>query len=526
MEYTILNGTVVDGTGSPRYSGDVLIQDGLIAAVGQSLPPRGHIIDASGKVVCPGFIDMHSHSSVIGLADRKLEAKTRQGVATEVTGPDGYSPAPIRPRDVPLWRTHLSGLEGDPVDWSWTSFEDYRARLRDTSTNWAPQVGHGNLRLAVMGMEDRRATEGELRQMCDLLEVSFHEGAFGLSTGLVYTPQAYAGLDELVALGRVVARHDSFFAFHMRTQGAHILRALQEVLEVGRQSGCSIHISHFQFGSKQMWGRVGEAVELIESARRAGVHVTADQHPYTAGSTMMASLLPPWAHAGGPERLRVLLQSKEDRARLERDTLEGLPPDWESRFQTASAEAIVVSSVKTDANQWVMGRRLVDVAREWGVSPYEAIVRLLLEEDFAVGMVVFQLHEPDVEEIMRLPWQMFCSDAVLIGKPHPRAYGTFPRVLGRYARERGVLTLEQAVRKCTAVPAERLGLSDRGVLVTGKAADITIFDPENVMDRSTYDDPRQYPVGITHLMVNGQLVVAEGDHTDALPGRALQRAPR
>jgi N-acyl-D-amino-acid deacylase len=307
----------------------------------------------------------------------------------------------------------------------------------------------------------------------------------------------------------------------VRTQGAHILKALDEMLEVGRQSGCSLHISHFQMGSREMWHRVGEAVELIEAARRSGVHVTADQHPYTAGSTMMAALLPPWAHAGGPERLRQLLQSGEERPRLERDTLVGLPPAWESRFLTAGAENIRVSYVKSEASQPFVGKSLTEVAERWGVSPFEAVARLLLEENFAVGMILHQLLESDVEEIMRLPWQMFCSDAVLIGKPHPRTYGTFPRVLGRYVRERGVLTLEQAVRKCSAVPAERLGLRNRGVLATGMAADIAIFDPETVIDTATYEDPRQYPVGITHLFVNGQPVISGGEHTGALPGHAL-----
>jgi N-acyl-D-amino-acid deacylase len=522
VEFTVVNGTIIDGSGGSRYPGDLLIQDGRVAAIGQGLPRRGEIVDAQGRVVCPGFIDMHSHSAVIGLADPRLEPKARQGVSTEVTGPDGYSPAPIRPGDVRLWRTHLAGLEGDPpIEWSWRSFEDYRKRLRNTSTNWAPLVGHGNLRLAVMGMEDRPATDAELRQMCQLLEASFHEGARALSTGLIYTPQAYSNLDELVALGRVVASHGSFFAFHLRTQGAHILEALGETLEVGRQSGCSIHISHFQMGARAMWRRVDEAVEMIEEARRSGVHVTADQHPYTAGSTMMASLLPPWAHAGGPERLRALLQSREEHPRLERDTTQGLPPTWESRFQTAGPENIRVSYVKSAANQRLVGMSLVEVAGEWGVSPFEAVARLLLEEDFAVSMILHQLLESDVEEIMRLPWQMFCSDAVLIGRPHPRAYGTYPRVLGRCVRERGVLALEEAVRKCSAVPAERLGLADRGLLAAGMAADIAIFDPDTVIDTATYEDPMQYPVGITHLFVNGQLVVSGGEHTGALPGTAL-----
>ncbi|MHB1161100.1 MAG: N-acyl-D-amino-acid deacylase family protein [Chloroflexota bacterium] len=523
MEFTLANGTIVDGTGSPGYRADLRIEGGAITAIAPALPPRGAVIDVGGRVVCPGIIDMHSHSALMGLVDPKLEAKIQQGVTTEVTGPDGYSAAPIRAADVIPWRTHLAGLEGNPsLEWDWSSFGEYRGRLRGTSTNWAPLVGHGNLRLTVAGMENRPATESELLAMAELLDSCFEEGAFALSTGLIYTPQAYSNLAELVALGRVVARRGKFFDFHMRTQGAFILQAIEEVLEVGRQSGCAIHICHFQLGARSMWGKIGQAVELIEAARRSGVEVTCDQHVYTAGSTMLGALLPLWAHAGGPDRLRELLRSREDLPRLERDTVEGMPPGWESRFQTTGPENIYISSVRSERNQGVVGKSLTQIADEWGASPFEVVVRLLLEEDFAVGMILFQLSETDVEAIMRLPWQMFCTDAVLIGKPHPRAYGSYPRVLGHYVRERRVLRLEEAIRKATAVPAARLGLRDRGVLAPGKAADLLVFDPATVIDRSTYEDPRQYPTGVSHVFVNGRLVVANGRHTGELPGGALE----
>jgi N-acyl-D-amino-acid deacylase len=522
MDYTLVNATIVDGSGAPGYGGDLMILEGAISAIGQGLPRQDQVIDLQGQVVCPGFIDMHSHSALLGLTDLKLEAKTRQGITTEVTGPDGYSPAPIQLGDVGAWRTHLSGLEGDPpLDWSWRSFGDYRQRLRGTSTNWAPLVGHGNLRLVVMGMENRPASASELDRMCDLLEVSFQEGAFALSTGLVYTPQAYAGMEELVALGRVAARHGRFFNFHMRTEGEHLLRGIEEVLEVGRQSGCHIHICHFKLGARPMWGRLDEAAEMIESTRRSGVEVTCDQYPYTAGSTMLAAMMPPWAHEGGPQRLRHLLQSRADRPRLERDALEGLPGTWESRFRTAGAENIYVSSVRSEANQGVVGKSLAEIGAGWGTDPVETVIRLLLEEDFAVGMIVFWGTNSDVEAVMRLPWQMFCTDAVLIGRPHPRAYGTYPRVFGHFVRERGVLSLEEAVQKCTSVPAATLGLKDRGVLEAGKAADVVVFDPERIGDTATYEDPRRYPEGISYVFVNGEMVVSNGEHTGSLPGRAL-----
>ncbi|MGE5619143.1 MAG: N-acyl-D-amino-acid deacylase family protein [Sphingomonadaceae bacterium] len=521
MDYTIINGTVVDGTGRPGFRADVAVADGTIAAVAPSLPRRGSVIDAEGQVVCPGFIDIHSHSSLIWLSDPRVDPKIHQGITTEVAGLDGYSAAPISPRDQPLWRAQLEGLEGNPGEWDWQSFAQYRDRLVNTSPNWAPMVGHGNLRLAVLGMENRPATPDELRSMAEVLEASFQEGASALSSGLIYVPQAYGNLDELVALGKVVARHGKFFSFHIRSQGDFIVPALEEVLEVGRRSGCSIQITHFQIGSRQMWGRLDRVVEMIESARREGVDVACDQYVYTAGSTFLSAVLPPWATGGGPDGLRRILESREERARLERDTLEGLPGQWDSRFRTTGPENIYVSFVKSSANEGLVGKSLSQIAEVWGVTPYEALIRLLLEEEFAVTMILFSQSEEVVEEIMKLPWHMFCSDAVMIGKPHPRAYGNYPRILGHFVRERRVLTLEDAIKKATSVPAARLGLRDRGVVEEGKAADLVVFDPARVKDTATYDDPMQYPVGINHVLVNGRLVISEGRHTGALPGHAL-----
>ncbi|MHB9091259.1 MAG: N-acyl-D-amino-acid deacylase family protein, partial [Chloroflexota bacterium] len=418
MEYTLAGGTVVDGTGRPGYRADVSIDQGTITAVAPGLPRRGTVVDVQGQVVCPGFIDMHSHTQLIWRDEPRLDAKIRQGVTTEVTGPDGYSAAPIRSADVPAWRTHLAGLEGDPPgEWPWTSFADYKAALRDTSPNWAPQVGHGNLRLWVMGMENRRPTAEELREMGELLDQSLKEGAFSFSTGLVYTPQAYADQDELVSLCKVAAKNDSFFTIHMRTQHMLILEGIKEALEIARASGCRLHISHFQISARGMWGKVDQCVELIERAHKEGVEVTCDTHPYTAGSTILAALMPPWAHAGGPKQLLQVLRSPAQRSRLERDSLEGLGV-WESRFKTVGMENTHISFVKTAANQGVVGKTVTRIAEEWGVSPFEAVVRLLLEEDLAVSMVMMSLSEADVEAIIRLPWTMFCSDGLLIGKPH------------------------------------------------------------------------------------------------------------
>lgn len=526
MEFTVINGTVVDGTGRAGFPADVGISDGVISRISPNLPRRGSVIDARGQVVCPGFIDIHSHSSLIWLSDPTIGPKIHQGVTTETPGPDGYSAAPIRPGDVATWRSILAGLEGDPpVKWDWHSFGEYRDRLKGTSTNWAPMVGHGNLRLAVVGMENRPATSGELEQMCALLEDSFQEGASALSSGLIYVPQAYSDLDELVALGRVAAKHGRIFSFHIRSQAAYILPAIDEVLEVGRRSGCAIQITHFQIGSRSMWGILDEAVALVEAARREGVDAACDQYVYTAGSTVLSSMLPPWAQGGGPEGLRKLLESREDRLRLERDTLEGVAGEWDSRFETAGPENIYISLVKSASNQGLVGKSLSQIAQMWELTPYEALIRLLLEEGFVVSMILFTQSEDVVASIMRLPWHMFCSDSLMVGKPHPRAYGNYPRILGHFVRDRKILTLEEAIRKATSMPAARLGLRDRGILREGMAADVTIFDPSTVIDRATYEDPMQHPIGINHVLVNGRLVISDGRHTGELPGHALSVQP-
>jgi len=306
----------------------------------------------------------------------------------------------------------------------------------------------------------------------------------------------------------------------MRTQHMLILQGLQEALDVARASGCRLHISHFQLAARGMWGKVDQCLELIEAARKEGVEVTCDSHPYTAGSTTMAALMPPWAHSGGPGQLLEVLKSPSHRERLERDALEGLPA-WESRFKTVGTESIFVSSVKTAANQGVVGKNLVQISEDWGMTPIQAVIKLLQEENLAATIITMSLSESDVEQIMRLPWQMFCSDALLIGKPHPRAFGTYPRIFRRYVREKKVLTLEEAVKKCTSVPASRLGLKDRGVLAPGKVADLVVFDPLTIEDRATYEEPRQYPAGIHYVFVNGTPVVWAGDHTRAFPGHVL-----
>jgi N-acyl-D-amino-acid deacylase len=523
MTFTLANGTICDGTGSPGARGNVVISNDRIVAAGPDVAAQGDVVDVTGLAVSPGFIDMHSHCDLVCMSDPQLAPKLMQGVTLELLGQDGLSEAPIREEQVLLWRRHLSGLNGDPdLPWDWRTFGEYLDRCAGASTNVAAMVGHGTIRLHAMGMDARPPEPDELQEMRRLVDESIQHGAIGFSTGLIYSPCVYGDTEELIRLGEVVASHDSFMVYHMRFEGEAILTGMEEVFEIARQSGAACHISHFKARGKQAWGKAPDMIDAVERARAAGLDITADQYPYTAGSTMLAALLPPWAHAGGIDNLNRMLQDSMHKDRMRRDMLEGRE-DWESSVVASGFDSIRISGVKTDANEWVVGKTLDAIAAEWGVEPFEAVVRLLLEEDHEVSMILFTLQEDDVHRLMVQPWLMTCSDGLMGGTPHPRTYGTFPRVLGHYVREEGLMPLEDAVRRMTGLSAWRLGLPERGVLAEGNFADVTVFDPASVIDRATYDNPMVHPDGIVHVYVNGVAAVRDGRMTGNLAGRVLRR---
>lgn len=523
MDYTIQWGTVIDGTGAVRFPADVLIRDGKIEAVAPNLPPVGEIIGATGMIVCPGFIDMHTHSQLMLFMEPDLPSKVAQGITTELFGQDGLGTFPVVPEVTDLWRTHLSGLDGNPpIPWNWRDADQYLNQLPRPALNIATLVGHGNVRLCVMGMEDRVATDEELRQMGNLLEQSLKEGAFGMSTGLIYVPCAYADMRELVYLNRIVAKYGGIFVTHMRNEGDYIWSALDEVFEVSRASGVHLHISHLKVSGRNNWGKASRLIQRIEEGRARGLKITADQYPYEAGSTMLGALLPIWAHAGGVEQLRRRLQDPEALNRMKTEMEQGIPGK-RSMVLEAGYDRILISYTASDRNKDLEGRTLMDIAQLWKVEPFDAVVRLLLEEDFAVGMITFLIGEEDIQTILRAPWRVMGTDGLLGGKPHPRVYGSCPRILGHYSRDLGILTLEEAIYKMTGLPAEILQLTDRGVLKPGKAADVVIFNPQTIRDRATYENPRQYPEGISYVFVNGRPVIAKGRFTGERPGQLLRR---
>ncbi len=517
VDLVIEGGRIVDGTGKASYTGDIAVSNGKIVEVGVIHGGVERRIDAKGLVVAPGFIDSHSHSDLMLIAEPEAKQKIMQGITTEIVGQDGLGEAPIKEKDIENWRSYLSGLNGDPeIDWSWRSLGEYLDAIEEAgpATNVASLVGHGNLRLSAMGMDDRPPTDSELEEMKALLRDSLRQGAYGLSTGMIYPPCVYAATEELTELCRVVSEEDGIFVIHMRNEGDALLESIGEVATIGANSGVKLHISHFKAAGKRNWGRSVQGLEAIKKAREVGLSITVDQYPYTAGSTFLSARLPSWMHEGGVNAMLDRLRDSATRGRAYAEMTE------DRSF--AMWGDTIVTSVKTEGNKHLEGRSLAEIAEMRGVDIVEALFELVLEERNAVGMVSFSMSEEDVRIIMGSPIQMFCTDGIVLGKPHPRAYGSFPRVLGRYVRE-GVLSLEEAVRKMTSLPAERFGLQGRGILKPGAHADITILNPETVIDTGTYEDPIRFPEGIEYVIVNGRVTVDSGAHTGERAGMVLRK---
>ncbi len=523
----VKSGRIVSGEGNPWYNSDIGIRNGRIVEIGNlQTEPSDTDIKASGLIVCPGFIDMHSHSDLMWLTKPRCEAKVMQGVTTEVLAQDGLSVAPVRRDHIPLLKGLLSGLLGDPdIEWDWTSFGEYLSRFEHQriSVNVAALVPHGNLRIWAMGMDKRPPSTSELSEMKSLLVRSIGEGGMGLSTGLIYAPCNYAGSGELVELCKVVSKYGGYLAVHMRNEGDELIHSIKEVIEIGEKSGASIHIDHFKVAGKSNWGKAPKILGVCEEARSRGLELTLENYPYTAGSTTLWSLLPPWALEGGFEKTMERLMDRPMRVKMKSEIREGIHR-WENIAKEARWDGIKVSSLVSEENNRFIGKNMQEIADALGKDPEDALFDLLVEERGAVSMVFFHMSEEDVRAIMKHPLQMFCTDGLLTsGKPHPRVYGTYPKVLGRYVREEQIMTFEEAIRKMTSYPAQRLGLSDRGIIRIGACADLVVFDPHRIFDNATYEDPCRFPDGIEYVIVNGQVTVERGRHTGILAGKVLRK---
>ncbi|MEU8510631.1 D-aminoacylase [Kitasatospora sp. NPDC048722] len=528
--------TVVDGTGAERYRADVRIAGGLITGVGAGPdggigagPDGGRAVDADGLVLAPGFIDMHAHSDLALLLEPEHPAKVTQGVTCEVLGQDGLSYAPVDDTTLPALRRQLAGWNGDPADleWDWRDIGGYLDRLDRTrvAVNACYLVPHGSLRMLAMGWADRRPTPLELDRMRQELARGLLAGAVGMSSGLSYTPGMYADTAELTDLCTVVAAYGGFHAPHQRSYGAGALEGYAEMVEISRRSGCGLHLTHATMNFGVNAGRAGELLDLLDAALADGVDLTLDSYPYLPGSTTLAALLPSWATEGGPaatlarladpaacERIRHAVQEAGS------DGCHGVVADWTT---------IQVSGVRSVELAGAVGRTVAELAAERGSGGADVFLDLLRRDELATTILQHVGHEENVRAIMSHPAHTAGSDGLLVGaRPHPRAWGTFPRYLGHYSRELGVLTLEEAVARMTGRPAARLGLHRRGRIAPGYHADLVLFDPGRVRDAATFERPRLRAEGIEHVYVNGTAVVRQGRTTGARPGRALRRTDR
>jgi len=528
----IVHGRIIDGSGSPWFEGSVAVKDGRIADVGR-LPgaTAKRVIDASGLVVVPGFIDLHSHSDYTLLVDGTVQSKIRQGVTTEILG-EAASAGPIL---APAFADFDNGTapltEKDGLKRDWTTLGEYfaRAERQGISVNIASYVGSGQVRLDVMGNVNRAPTTAELEQMKGLVDQSMRDGAIGVASGLIYAPNMFARTSELIDLAREAAKYGGLYTTHIRGEGANSVEAIRETIEIAEKAGLPAHILHFKSNGQANWGRMPELIRVIQEARDRGLDVTADQYPYLAGMTSLEQCLPPKYLEGTADDVVARLKNPEARAEIRQAIERGLP-GWDNNEvkDCGGWHGVMLASCRLPENKRYEGKRLDEVAHLMGKDPVDALCDLLIAEHATPMAIYFSMSEADVEAAMKQPWVGIGSDGAAVnpsmafmGRPHPRFYGTFPRVLGVYVRERHVLTLPDAIRKMTSLSAEITGLTDRGLLRPGMAADITTFDPATVRDEATFEDPAQYPRGIPYVIVNGVVVIDQGRHTGAKPGRVL-----
>ena len=524
----IRHGHVIDGTGSPWYAADVGVRDGHIAAIGDlSRASAKQSIDAHGMVVAPGFIDMLGQSELTILVDPRLPSKIFQGITTEITG-EGESVAPL---DSAMLAEDAPTYQHYGIDANWRTLAQYFARLESQGIgiNIGTYVGAASVREMVLGYGDRTPTPDELHEMQDLVAQAMQEGALGVSTALQYPPAPYAKTDELIALATTASQYGGIYATHMRSEGETEMAALDETFRIARDAHIPVEIFHLKTAGKANWGKMPQVVARIDSARRSGLDIAADTYAYTAWENGMSAFVPPWAHDGGTAKLVARLKDPAMRARIRKDMLTPATT-WDNEWQEIPGpHAVLITAVDNRALLNLQGKRLDEIAAMWHEDAINALFDVLIKDDAQTSVAVFGMSEPDVALALRQPWVSVDNDASgtspegILGQehPHPRAYATFPRILRLYVREQHLLSLPDAIRKFTALAAQREHLADRGVIKEGMWADLVVFDPDSVADKATYEQPNQLSVGMQWVLVNGVPVIAEGKMTGARPGRVL-----
>jgi len=530
FDIVITSGHIIDGTGSPWYSGDLGIRDGKVGAIGNlAAAPRKRTIDAAGKVVAPGFIDMLGQSELTILVDPRLPSKIYQGITTEITGEGGS----IAPLNDAIIQTDHTGYEHYHITPDWRTFRQYFARIekQGMGINLASYVGATQVRRMVLGDVNIQPTLEQLEQMKALVRDAMKDGTVGVSTALEYAPAPYANTDELIALATEGGGFGGIYSTHMRDESNSVLEAIDEALRIGREAHVPVEIWHIKVAGRNNWGRMPEVVAKINAARAAGADVTADTYAYTAWFNDFSAFIPPWAHDGGTAKLVERLKDSAIRERIRKDMLTP-SNDWDNEWQEIPGpEAVMIGVVENPKMLPLQGKRLSEIAKLWNKDPMEALFDFLIE-DPNTGVAVFGMSQTDVTLALQQPWVAVDNDSSgtspdgILGQehPHPRAYGTFPRILRKYVREDKALSLEDAIRKFSALPAQRLRLTDRGVLKSGMWADVVIFDPATVRDLATFDNPNQLSEGVDYVLVNGVPVVDQSRMTGALPGKVLRGA--
>lgn len=519
----IRNTRIIDGAGNPWRIGDIAIQDDTIVKIAKHIDEKAQLeVNGEGLYTTPGFIDIHTHSDSLLHLDGQGHAHLLQGVTTNVLGQCGGFAAPMT--DLRIATTD------DDKEISWRSVEDYLQLLEKNgiSLNAVPVTGQGSIRQCVMGYSPEKPTPEQMTQMKALVKESMESGCFGISTGLIYTPSAYASTEELIELTKEIAPYGGMYCTHMRGENDYIMDAIDEAIEIGRQANVPVQISHLKAMGQHMWGKSVDILNRIDAAREAGVDVTFDQYPYKASACGLSAVLPPWAHVGGATKMRERLADSALRAKMKQDILDGVGT-WISIHKGVGFENIMITHTQSDES--IIGKTVAEIAKERHADEFETCFDLLQNIKGRISIVYFTMCDEDIERIMQHPAMMVASDTsarpergpLAAGKPHPRTYGSFVKILSTYVREKKVLTLEQAVRKMTFAPAQRLGLNDRGLLLPGMKADLVIFDADQVGTRSDYIDPKQFPTGIKKVFVNGVLTADQGKHTGAKAGRVLRK---
>lgn len=531
FDLVIVNGHIVDGTGSPWYSGDLGIREGKIAAIGNlSSATRSRTIDAHGMVVAPGFIDMLGQSELTILVDPRLPSKIYQGITTEITG-EGGSAAPLNDALVAADRESYDHLQ---IKADWRTLGEYFARLerQKIGINLATYVGATQVRRMVLRDDDKQPTPEQLEQMKELVRQGMRDGAVGVSTSLEYPPAPYAKTEELIALASEASKFGGIYATHMRNESNAVLPAIDEALRIGREAKIPVEIWHIKVAGKDNWGRMPDVVAKINAARAAGMDISADTYAYPAWYNSFSAFIPPWVHDGGTAKLIARLKDPATRARIRKD-MEASSQAWDNEWEEIKGpESVLIGVVQNPKLLPFQGKTLAEVAKTWNKDPMDALFDFLIEDNAFTGVAVFGMSEPDVALAVQQPWVSIDNDSsgaspegILDREhPHPRAYGTFPRILRKYVREEHKLSLEDAIRKMSALPAQRMRLTDRGVLKAGMWADIVVFDPATIRDLATFENPNQLSQGMEYVLVNGSAVIDGGKMTGALPGKVLRGA--